>query len=482
MAIVEICHSPGMIRPLLFGFAGSFRGVSVPNFISVNFCNDSIQVVKAFRRHGAVCVVSAVTMSEHEFDDFLSHDASESYIVSANLDPLFQDIIHLPPAEEKFIGSLVQAEISRLYPSLQDYSFFYEIIGDTLSEGKSFKRIACFIYDNKNLIPIISRFTMRKKRVKYLFCNAFAISRLAENHPEINDDVILGVQNAGSEKTLFILENRKLYFVRNVPALSSGLDEKDILNINMTIDYCFQTLRIKPRRVAILGLDEIPGEASKSAMLPMTVLSPPAIIEGVLPSVLWEYVVPISAFLCLAAPKRGNLLPIEYRRQSLAMDLLRFGSMALLLFCILAGLGVIQKTYNIFGLRETIAIDRNNLVREGHVIEEYNRMNSELASVTNLISAVNSAAADACQQQALVALRCLAVKGVRTTFLTIKKQDDGTRSIEVKGDLTDATYSELQAAFERLLADIKATGKLEITSRKMDPASRTFSLVLGLKA
>jgi hypothetical protein len=453
----------------------------VSKFVSINFSLVAIRVVKGSLRRGVVKVDSATTMTEQEFDEFLSSDKCESYIVSANVKELFQEVIYLPTVDEKLLASLVRMEIGKLHSDLKNYSCYYEIIGDSLHEGRSLQQIVCFIYSNDDLAPLISRFTHHRKRIKYLCSTAYALSRLVASCPEATDEAMLCIEGSVGEKSLFLMENRKLYFVRNIQSNTAGIDKMDALNINMTIDFCLQSLRVKPQRVVVLGAEEQTQDDVPNIMLPLQRLAAPAMID-VAPHILWEYTVPIASLLCQTSIRHGTILPQVYREQSRSMDILRFGAYMLAFCCILTGLGVAMKAYSIIGLHENITILRKSSVSNERIYMEYTRLYDELAGAVPMITAINKAAAQTKQLQSSLALRCLIVPGIRASTLTIKRKDDLTLAIEFKGDLQGTRYSEAQTAFESLIASIKATGSLEIVTSKMDPVTRTFTLELLYKA
>ncbi len=448
--------------------------------VSISFSSVDIRVVIATCRHGTVLVERAFRMSDKEFDDFLSLDSSEEYIVSVDSEELFQDIIYIPPADEKFIDNLIRVEIRRLHPGLVDYSFFYEIIENTLYEGKMFKKAACFIYANNDLVPVISRFSRYRKRIKQLYSSSYSLSRFVSSSSLSTTDPLLCIEGSRERKSVFLLVNSKLYFVRHIQSDSKGIDEMDVQNINMTIDYCFQTLRVKPRYAVFLGSKEEAQRHAADIALPIQeeILCRAVTAE---PDTLREYAAPIASFLCLDTPKNGNILPDGYKEQSRAIDILRSGARILAVLCLLVFAGAALKAYSLAEIQQIILQQRALLNGIDRSMEEFARVRGEFVTVTPQIDSINRAASQLQQQKALLALDGLSSPGTHPTSVIMRQKDGNGVTLEIKGELKGASYAEMQAGFERLIANIKATGKLEIVIRKMDPVARVFNLELLYK-
>lgn len=448
--------------------------------VFISFSHDEIQVVAATCLHGNVHVKRAYRLSDEEFDEFLRLDSTESYVVSVNIEELFQEIIHLPPAKEKYLDQLVRGEIRKLHPDLENYTVFYETFADTLYEGKFFKKIVCFIYSVNDIAPVISRFTRFGKRISQLYSSSYVLSRLVDSSSAATFDPLLCIALGKERKTVFLLEQNRLYFVRQIQSHTSGIDELDVHSINMTIDHCFQTLRLKPRYAVCLGAEEVIRDSAEGIMLPLqSQISCKAIAVNT--DLLWEYATPIASTLCRTTPQKGNILPKGYQAQSFAMDLLRSGTWFLACLCLLAAFGSAVKAYSLAGLRQNIMVQRTALNGVDLAMEEYSRVSVEFSKAEPMIAAINQATAQAHQQTALVALGCLSSSGIHPTSLIMKPKDGTELAIEVKGELKGDNFTELQARYERLIANIKVTGKLDIVVRKMDPAARSFELELIYK-
>lgn len=448
--------------------------------VSINFSTDDIRVVIATCRHGTVLVERSFHLSDEEFDRFLSLDSTQNYLVSVNFEEIYQDIVHIPPAETKYIDKLVRGEIRKLRPDLADYSSFYEVIGDTFHEGKSCKKVAVFSYANSDLVPVISRFSRCRKRIARLYSGSYSLSRLVLTSSAALADPVLCVGVEAGRKSVFLLADNSLCFARHIQSVATGLDPLDVQNINMTIDYCFQTLRVKPGSVIFIGGDEMVRRRGREIMVPLQGEISCAAIKAD-PETLREYAMPLAALLCPVNSAQGNILPEAYRDQSCAVSTFRVAACLLAVLCMFVAVGTVLKAYSLAGMQAEITRRRGALPEMKRPMDEYARVNGEFSRAATLIAAINRSAALAYQQKPFLALGCLASPGVHPTSVTLKQKEGDRLAIEVKGELKGGSYGEMQAAFERLMANIRRGGELEIVSRKLDPLARSFSFELLYK-
>ncbi len=446
---------------------------------SIDLGLNSARIVSSDYRKGSLRIFSASTVPEHEFDQFLVTCPDTNFIVTANVKELYQDIIYLPPAKDSFFDILIDKEIKKLHPNLSDYSFFYQIIGDSLVDGKTLKWIVCFVYANNQIEDIIGRFTKHGKRIKFLYNSAFALSQFVINCPETTKDAILCLGNAEGEKIISLITHKKLFFIRTIQSYSREIDEIDEMNINMTIDHCFQTLRMKPTGLIIPGNSDLLSETSEIS-LPIKNGIPP-ILQNVPTDILENYITPLSALLCLNAPTKGNLLPISYRTQSLSMDLFKNGAYILSFLCICIVIAAAIKGYSIIGLHNEISKHRKQANGYEQILAEYNQASTEFTNASVMLTFNNDAVAQSQQQVALKALGCLSIPGVQTSHVILKQKDQITLAVEIRGELAGTTYTALQSRFEEVLAGITATEKFEITASKLDPTTKLFTLELVYK-
>ncbi len=105
-------------------------------YIAVSFEGEYIKVVHADYRHGNVTIEKTFTFSNIEFDHYLETTKDDEFIVVNDFQNIYQDIISIPPAQDKYLRTLIELEIKKRIPELKDFSFFYEELRDIQKEGK----------------------------------------------------------------------------------------------------------------------------------------------------------------------------------------------------------------------------------------------------------------------------------------------------------------------------------------------------------
>jgi len=145
--------------------------------IAVSLENENVKVVYAEIRHGNISIEKALTFSNIEFDHFLETTKDDEFIVVNDFQNIHQDVISVPPAQEKYLRVLIELEIKRRVPELKDFSFFYEELQDVQKEGKRSKDIFFFAIAGEDLDIILNRFSKHDKVITFLCPSVLPLSR-----------------------------------------------------------------------------------------------------------------------------------------------------------------------------------------------------------------------------------------------------------------------------------------------------------------
>lgn len=432
------------------------------------------KVVKATWKRGVLTVLNTFALSAAEFEEYLAKEKADDFIVVCNFRELYQHILLLPPVEPKLLDPLIRAEIKKKHPDLEDFSYHYRLIGETYHEGNPVKKVSCFVFRNDVLSSIIGRFTSRNKSIKYLYNSPDTLSRLVQSYEDTPNEALLCVADSATHKTIFILENKELYFVRHIPSSGIGFDEPDAQNITMTVDYCFQSLRIRPSRAILLNSNSVLENSPLGVALAITGLPPPPSVvapEGV----VWEYAAPISALMNLGKPEQGNLLPPSYRNYRRQRRLLSRG-IALLIVLDLLGAGfVAAKSMSVFRIEESIRSLRGEIQAMDSIRAAYTSATSEFAAIAPQVTYINTVNASPDVQKALVALDCLRMQDVRVKSIALTREDDCLR-LHITGGIMAPSFARMQSAFERLLSSLGETKGVEIVTKALKPDDKTYSI------
>ena len=447
--------------------------------IAVSFENESVKVVYVSINRGNIVVKKALTLTDEEFDRFLQTEKDNNFTVVSDFQNFYQDIITLPPAKEKYLRSLVKLEIKKKSPELKDFSFYYTVLRDIQREGKQLKEVFVLAVSNEDLNSVVDRFDKHNKSVRYLYPNVLTLSNFVALTNGEPDQPVLNVVDLGITKTIFLMKNHKLHFVRVAQSDGKGINDIDVENINMTIAYCRQTLRLNPTNVALIGS---PGDRQK------TNLNLVAAVESIqyptnivaFEETIAEYIVPISAFLHDKELRKNNLLP-EYCKSLLFQKMvLKYGIVSFLLFSLVGAGYTGMKVVGISSLKDNITTLRREINEKQPIVSEYETQSKELQQLMPTVNFINTLNASPDVQKVLIALQCLSMKNVKTQSISINNDKD-LLQIQVNGSISSNNFAELQSTYKDLLGEIKKVNNLEISTQKLELKSKSFSLDLRWK-
>jgi hypothetical protein len=447
--------------------------------IAVSFENESVKVVYVSINRGNIVVKKALTFTDEEFDRFLQTEKDNNFTVVSDFQNFYQDIITLPPAKEKYLRSLVELEIKKKSPELKDFSFYYTVLRDIQREGKQLKEVFVLAVSNEDLNSVVDRFDKHNKSVRYLYPNVLTLSNFVALTNGEPDQPVLNVVDLGITKTIFLMKNHKLHFVRVAQSDGKGIDDIDVENINMTIAYCRQTLRLNPTNVALIGS---PGDRQKTNLnLVAAVKSiqyPTNIVA--FEETIAEYIVPISAFLHDKELRKNNLLPEYYKSLLFQKMVLKYGIVSFLLFSLVGAGYTGMKVVGISSLKDNITTLRREINEKQPIVSEYETQSKELQQLMPTVNFMNTLNASPDVQKVLIALQCLSMKNVKTQSISINNDKD-LLQIQVNGSISSNNFAELQSTYKDLLGEIKKVNNLEISTQKLELKSKSFSLDLRWK-
>lgn len=446
--------------------------------IALSFENDLVKVVYAQTARTGTVVERTLTFDNDEFDRFLPTIPEDEFIVVQNFEAVHQDIISLPPAKERFLRQLVRLEIKKRIPELKDLSFFYVELRDVQREGKRSKDVFFLAVESSEIQAIIDRLARAGKVASGIYANVLPLSfstGVADSEP---DEAILSVLDIGTNKTIFLTRDRKLCFVRVAQSDGRGIDQNDIENINMTIAYCRQVLRINPSRVAFPDASGAKPLVAQP-VVPVSPVKYPSTIAA-FNDTLRDYIAPLSAIDHIGEIEESSLLPDTYRDVVVQRKLMAYCVLILGLLSLL-GLGYIGFQWlDIAKTKTTIEGLRRDIGKRQAVIGEFEGALAGLQRFTPSIEMVNTLGKSANMQDVLVELQNIATEGVDLRSIIMKNEKEAV-TIELKGIVRSSSYAELQSRYEKFLAQFKGSGKAEVTAHKLELNDQGFTVNLKWK-
>jgi hypothetical protein len=446
--------------------------------IAVSLENENVKVVYAEIRHGNISIEKTLTFSNTEFDHFLETTKDDEFIVVNDFQNIHQDVISVPPAQEKYLRALIELEIKKRVPELKDFSFFYEELRDVQKEGKRSKDIFFFAIASEDLDTVLNRFSKHDKIITFLYPNVLPLSRFLHIEGGEEGQPILSVVDLGTNKTMFLMRDQKLNFVRVAQSEQRGISALDIENINMTIAYCRQVLRLNPSRV-VFSDSQDSGNAIIAPIVPVALVQYPSTVMAFKDTVT-EYVIPIAALTHAKELRASNLLPLVYQGINIQRKIMVY---AIMIFLFLSALGIgyigIKVTDTLLTTGE-IKRARQDIAGKQSVIDEYEKVSNDLQKRMTLMNFMNTAHTSLDMQKVLLSLQVFSMKTVNVKTINIK-DEKGSLILQIEGSISFRSYKELQSNYENVIDAIKKANELEIAEQSLDLKTGNFRVDLKWK-
>jgi hypothetical protein len=447
--------------------------------IAVSLENENVKVVYAEIRHGNVSIEKALTFSNVEFDHYLETTKDDEFILVTDFQSIHQDVISVPPAQEKkYLRALIELEIKKRVPELSDFSFFYEELRDVQKEGKRSKDIFFFAIAGEDLAAVLNRFSKHDKTVTFLCPNVLPLAHFLQIEGGEEGQPVLGVVDLGTSKTMFLMTDKKLNFVRVTQSEQRGIGKLDIENINMTIAYCRQVLRLNPSRIVFSNNENITDTDTAPVVPVVSAQYPHAAVS--LKDIVTEHVVPIAALVHAKELRGSTLIPLVYRGINIQRRIMVY-AIVIFLFLSMVGIGYIgaEVTNSILTKGEIKRI-RLDIAERQSVIDEYEKVSGELQRLMTLMNFMNAANMSVDMQKVLQSLQVFSSRTVNVKTINIKDEKDNLL-LQVEGNIPFRSYKELQSNFENTIEAVRKTNELEIVERSLDLKTGSFRVDLRWK-
>jgi hypothetical protein len=446
--------------------------------VIVSFENEIIKVIHANTRHGNLSIDKSFSFSSEEFDHYLATTTDNEFVVINDFHEMYQDIISLPPAKEKYLRSLVGIEIRKRITDWKDTSFFYITLRQTQREGKWLKDIFFFVVNNDDIDNLISRFSKHDKIITHLYPDVLVLSNIIEADDVETNQPLLGVIDLVTRKTMFLVKDKKLLFVRVAQSDQKGLNTADIESINMTIAHCRQTLRVNPVRVVFRDKPDT-REPAVNPIVPVATMKYPSNITA-FKETIEEYITPIAAALNEKALSSCDMLSEGYRGIFTQRKILAYAVIVFLIFSLM-GVGYIGlKLFDI-----SLTLKEINFLREGigekqPIIGDFTSTSNELQKLMVPITFMKQINTSPDMQRVLISLKTLNMQGADIGTITIRNDKEACL-IAIEGHIKAQTYTDLQSNYQNVLDGLKKIKELETASQSLDLKMQNFKIELKWK-
>lgn len=438
-----------------------------------------VQAVTVQSDGASLTLEDARTFPLAELPEFLSGCRSRSCIICSNPPLFYQNILHLPPAATRHYPTLIRNEIATLHPELTSFSMYYQIVGEVLIEAKAYRKVAVYCYPDDFLHDFITELNRSNIAVAGVYAAPLVLSRLALSADDSADDrPRLFIAPLPGEKQLLVCEQDGLEFVRKLPSTGSNLLLEDAANINMTLDYCFQTLRLQPAEAIMINRHHPAEETSGFISAPFHTLFPP-LLETLPDNTAMDYLAPLAAALhAVTEPRTGSIMPRDYVVYARHKRLLTIAILFLCLVAFLCGGLLVAELRSNGTLKSAVAAARSRLSGSARDLADFHKLDTEVTQLKQPLDVVNSHNAALNPATALAALQIPPAAAYLIKSVTVQKGDKSL-TVQIDGIINASSFSDTQHAYEGLVAHVKGLPGYSITSSKVDVKQKGFSIVAG---
>ncbi|MBI5588101.1 MAG: hypothetical protein HY889_07025 [Deltaproteobacteria bacterium] len=429
------------------------------NTVAVSFEGSNIKVVYASVTGGETGVTDALTLDESRLDYFLDKEKAREFIVVKNFAGAYQELFQVPAAKKKYLSKIIGIEISKRC-QFKDFSSIHFLLDKKTVENRKVIDVFAFAVRNEELTELINRFASRGKKVSAVYPDFFSIASMVG--PSAKN--ALCVAQAGAGKGLFLVKEGKVVFVREAGTLDAGVTDFDMQNIEMTVNYCRQTLRVNPFAVFLTGSLSNDYRATTGASVPIACLMPPAGLR-VDRKIFQEYGAAVSA---LFGKSSIDISPREYREEKFLTWLLGYSTAALLLLTILAGAytGIVLK--GALAAKKEYTKPAERPADLSTVVESYERERAKIEKYRPLLKVLDAKSANPPVHSLLASVTQLKLGQIRFDSISVVPAADGALSLKVEGTVDGDGWAAAEAAYEKFTGSFSERGDLKITKEAFD--------------
>lgn len=440
---------------------------------AISFEADAIRIVSGTFSNDIFTPKQSQTLHESDLDTFLASDPASSYLVAISPGDAVYETVTIPPVDKKLTPILARNEAARLHPEIKEFSCAFQVIGDTPVEGRTIRKVACCMVPHSDITPVLEIFVRNNKVVSHMTLAAFALVPMLDQLDEQErSGALLCAFDGGVSKMLFLTDNGAVVFSRQVSSSEHGWDLYDRQNVTMTLDYCFQTLRMRPAKVIALNLKDAENEADQPSPR-LTPVPPPSCINAD-QELLLDYTVPL---MLAAVPQLAttNLLPGPYSEEISKQALLRKTAMAFLAGSMILLILLSVKFISMRTVMEEIAELKHHEPKLSAMYQAHQQARKERDSDQPLITAMNGILSPPDIPRLLVAFDAVRTPGVTITNLSASKGEDSI-TLQLSGAMAATSFAAAQSQFESFLATLQKLPGVSVTTRQIDQTRKTFSI------
>jgi hypothetical protein len=432
--------------------------------IVISLEGQSARIVYGSAKSGAVTVKDALVIPIEQLDDFLDKERSSEFIVVNHFSDPFQDVISVPAVKKRLLRKIVEIEV-RKKAGFGDFSFIHTVIGTRATDQGKKTEVFVFAVKNDEARSIIERFASRGKTVKALYPDVFIMARAMA----LKGEDVLCVSASGRSKVFSLVIDGMLQFTREVLSNSTELNAFDIQNLDMTVNYCRQSLRVMPSVVMFAGrLGQDDGAAAIRGV--HAACFSPRVTSRMPREALADFSAPV---LALEPADAFDITPAAYRADKLKTRLLKYSSisfaamaafLAVMSYAALRDAGSAKQ-----GLQASLA----ELPDIDAVVSEHEARKAEFERYVPFIDILNRAAAAPDPSELMRSLSGLDTERITLSVINIVPSGDALR-LRLEGSIRSSSYASTQSYFEKFAGSFARIKGAQVVEQRLMIKDRNF--------
>jgi len=456
----------------------SRKGKILRSQVAISFEDDLVKVVYASQDKGKVIVQKTIVLKDEEFDLFLKTNRMTNISVVYPFRKFYSDIVPAPPVKRAYLDTIVETEIRKRFPELKLFSFFYTVLADKSAEEKGAREVFFFAVDNSEIDNVVERFDRQGKTIKAVYHDIFTVSHLVQSQDTKMYKTVLCLLASNAEKSLFLVKNGQVRFIRITPSRGKDVQDMDIDNINMTVSYSQQQLRLNPERLVLLN-SAIKEDQGKTVIPAVRVTSHEKVM---LPEEAFQdFIIPLSAIIFGDILKNDNLLPKKYKMLYVQRFAVSYSIAFFLLFSLIGLSYLMINLSDISTLRGKIELLRKEIVGAESVVAGYDKNSAELQQIRPLINLVNDARSGADIEKVLASLNFLPMESIDIQSIQLNNKK-ASLQIQISGNIHANNLGNMHHTFQKLISNFTRDTSMVILSRNLDLKSGKFQIEIEGKA
>lgn len=434
--------------------------------IIISLEGQAARIVYGYANGGALTVRETRVVPVEKLGEFLTKEKAREFTVVNHFSDPFQDVITVPAVKKRLLRKIIEIEV-RKRTGFSDFSFIHTVLGTRATDQGRKTDISVFAVKNDEARSVIERFTSMGKTVKALYPDVFVLARAVT----VKDENVLCVSASDDRKVFSFVSDGVLQFTREVLSGSAEMTSLDIQNLDMTVNYCRQSLRVLPSIVMFTGgLGRSEGAATLRGV-PTACLNSP--VQAALPrESLADFTVPV---LALEPGAAFDISPAAYRSEKLKTRLLKYSSTAF------AAMAAFLAVISYMTLREAgaakkeLLADLSTLQDIERVVSEYRASKEQFERYIPVIETINKASASPDPARLMAALSALDMERITLGVINIVPAD-GSLRMRLEGSVRASSYSSTQSYFERFVNSFERIKCARVVERRLMIKDKNFLL------